>query len=318
MTGWLLSSSKMVSGKVSLVDLALDFQASNAWSIPAVEDVVCRAEKRRYEYENTTAKSATFGTYKQPLQVQIYAKSEEILTSGKEWMREVWGSTGRYDIDRPVWRCELRFQRRYLRELVRSGGGRSGIETIADLRDATGDLVYSVLGDGDGSGSWLRFAEPATRGKKTDRRGSAGWWSSLRSAFQKHTSSTGRVRVAGGPDTGAQKVASLEDHVRRLGRGMVKVAAMARKLGLNTGDDMERLYSFVRFRHMEMLRHEGVDVAGDTRPAALWAGAVAEAVAVLDGVAIDSGGSFVGNDGGFSPLDLKPARAIRAGRAAVA
>lgn len=245
--------------KVARCDIAVDFHPAPGWRAPAVEDVVCRARRRAIEYDGTRALALTLGSRAQPLQAQLYEKSREILSSGKEWMREVWGSSGFFNPERPVWRAELRFYRRYLRELVRPDDPyRSGVDSISDLRESLGDLVSSALGGyEDAPGTWLRFAESATRGENTSRRASAGWWSVVRAAFLADEISSGRVRLAGDPHRGQTPRYDLEKSLRRIGSMSAKAAAAAQMMRLHSAEDPQMFFNWMLYRFVGYLRSGG-------------------------------------------------------------
>jgi hypothetical protein len=98
---------------VSRIDVYADFQG---W-IPVVED-----------FNRFVTRSVTNQAYFEPVQVnqsgqrlsgfrfgkgsvvaRLYDKGQEIQVSGKDWMRDVWGSS--YDTARPIWRLEFQVRR---------------------------------------------------------------------------------------------------------------------------------------------------------------------------------------------------------------
>jgi len=159
--------------RVNRFDLALDFQRAT-WHLPTPEDVIARARDRKVHFQQSHPICLTVGNHRSRLQFQIYDKLREVKSSQKDWMYEVWRESARYEEKLGVWRVELRFRRKKLREF--------GISTIAELQAALGSLVRGVVG-GDEAKPWIRVASSDTRGKRQDHRPSAAWWGEICEAF---------------------------------------------------------------------------------------------------------------------------------------
>ena len=197
--------------KVTRADLAVDFQQAE-FELPEMQDVVTRAKSRTVHYQGDTANGITLGKRNQALQAQIYCKSMELDVSEKHWMLEVWESSGNYDPNLAVWRAELRFFREGLRGF--------GVDTLVDFLHHAGDLCEYAIGDT--SGSWLRVADPATRGKEQQRRHVTGWWGEVRDAFLADAPTTGRKRKGYDPRPSYTRCIELA------GAHMARAAALAR------------------------------------------------------------------------------------------
>lgn len=77
--------------------------------------------------------------------VRLYDKTEEIKSSGKKWMFDVWADNPNgYSPDRPVWRLEVQLRRGFLKEARRIDGRR--LESVEETLEALGELWRYVLG----------------------------------------------------------------------------------------------------------------------------------------------------------------------------
>ena len=163
--------------KVRRFDLAVDFQCEG-WVWPAIEDVDTRAKKREVYYEGGAITGMTFSKRRGPLQIVIYDKRREVdVHDKKEWMEGVWATSGAYNEQLPVIRLELRFSRALLKDF--------GIETVIDLRNHVGDVVWYAVG---GQKPWFRVASPG-------RPETAPWWHHIRNACLQDLPRSGRIRV---------------------------------------------------------------------------------------------------------------------------
>ncbi len=203
--------------KVSRFDLALDFQKPR-FKIPEMAEVITRARERVLNFLGDRANTLTLGKRHAALQAQIYCKSEELLKSGKFWMRDVWRSCPDYDETLPVWRFEVRWFRVGLRNL--------DVHTLDDALGSLGDLV--ALSVGENNGTWLRVADPDSRGKQTQTRPAAAWWVSLVRALKSGLPFVGRKR------RGTNLRHSYSVAVERAGAHLAKAAAIARAGGFKT------------------------------------------------------------------------------------
>lgn len=222
--------------KVSRADVAVDFQSPDEWSLPDMSSIVTFARRRVVHYEGDEATSLLVGERRGGLQVAIYNKGLETLTSGKEWMTSIWAeSCPEYDPERPVWRMEVRMYRRFL-GLMEDMRGR-GIETIADLEASLGDLVSAVF---EPSGSskrrsegWFRVVEPG-EDSNLARRPVAGWFGQVVSRMSEGLERIGRAR---------RRVAkcrvSLDKALDRVYRAVVSAAAVSRASGTYSGESFE-------------------------------------------------------------------------------
>ncbi len=206
--------------KVNRFDLAVDFQPEeNDWSPPPMDDFITRAQSRTVSYTGSKVNAMTFGERGTALQVQIYNKSNELLSSGKVWMYEVWRASGNYRPGGTVWRAEIRLWRLGLHQM--------GVDTIRDLREALGDLVSMAVNPE--SGSWFRVGRPEDRhmkGQNSNERKAPDWWLDVAEAFKKGFNVSGRKRKTQKPKHSFRK--SLE----MAGSYMAKTHALARDSGL--------------------------------------------------------------------------------------
>ncbi len=245
--------------KVSRCDLAVDFQEPD-FALPEMADVVTRAKYRTVHYDHETANGLTLGKRNGALQVQIYNKSEELLTSDKAWMYEVWRASEQYDETLPVWRAELRFFREGLHQF--------DVDTVDDLLASLGDLaMYAV---GVENGTWLRIADPDTRDNQTQTRRRAPWWSSVCDALRHGLLSSGRKRKGWDP------VPSLDRCINLAGSMLSRAAAMHR-IGYDskTALDPVRFFQWAGWQYQKRL-----DMVGKT-----WADQVNEGTLRLRGTA---------------------------------
>jgi hypothetical protein len=222
--------------KVSRADVAVDFQPGEGWTLPDPASIVTFARRRVVHYEGDEATSLLVGERRGGLQVAIYNKGLETLTSGKEWMASVWAeSCPGYDPELPVWRMEVRMYRRFmgLMEDVRG----HGIETIADLEMSLGDVVSAVF---EPSGSskrrsegWFRVVEPGGDSNLA-RRPVAGWFGRVVSRMGEGLERVGRAR---------RRVAkcrvSLHKIHDRIYKAVASAAAVSRASGGYSGVSFE-------------------------------------------------------------------------------
>jgi hypothetical protein len=206
--------------KVNRFDMAVDFQPEeNDWSPPPMDDFITRAHIRNVAYAGSSVNAMTFGARGNSVQVQIYNKSNELLTSGKTWMYEVWRASGNYKPGKEVWRAEIRLWRVGLKQM--------SVDTIRDLREALGDIVGMLISPG--VGSWFRVGRPEDRhlkGQDSNRRTAPDWWKEISDAFHEGFNVSGRKRKTQKPKHSFRK--SLE----MAGSYMAKTHALARDSGL--------------------------------------------------------------------------------------
>lgn len=178
---------------VSRADIAVDFQ-DPSWRFPDMQDCNTRARSRFVHYEGKHVTGMTFGRHQGSMQVQIYRKSETLVGDNKQWMREIWASSGNYDEELPVFRVEVRFYRELLRELKGPDGS---LCTISDLYSSLGDLAdYAVCG----RKPFFRVVDELYRltglsQGHSERQEDAPWWSTLKHAFKRLSGSQGRKRI---------------------------------------------------------------------------------------------------------------------------
>jgi hypothetical protein len=238
----LVGSKLEYSHLVSRCDLAVDFQEPD-FSLPEMPDVITRARDRTVNYKGDTPNTLTLGRRHGSMQAQLYNKSEEILVSGKAWMREVWRASGQYDEYLPVWRAELRF--------FRDGLHAFDVRTLDDLLASLGDLAaYTV---GESNGSWLRVADPASRGKQVQTRENASWWSTLCGVLRDGLLSSGRKR------RGYDPTPSLDRCIKLAGSLMSRAAALHR-IGYDskTPLDPARFAAWVGWQYQKRLALDGI------------------------------------------------------------
>jgi hypothetical protein len=227
---------------VSRCDLAVDFQEPN-FTLPEMADVITRARDRTVNYKGDRANTLTLGKRHGGLQAQIYNKSEELLTSDKAWMYEVWRASEQYQEGYPVWRCEVRWFRQGLRSLE--------VTTLGDLLASLGDLA--CLSVGESSGSWLRIADPDSRHKESQDRGVASWWSAVQSALKSGLLASGRKRKGYDPRP------SLDRCIKLAGSAMTRAAALHR-IGYDskTPLDPARFAAWVGWQYQKRLALDGI------------------------------------------------------------
>lgn len=129
------------SFKVSRIDVYCDFQG---W-VPANEDgerFVCRANKRDGHWDGGSLTGFSWG--RNEMVARLYDKSREILSSGKGWLKDVWGPS--LDEDMPVWRLEFQMRRGMLKEC--------GFSSVEDALGNLGGLWAYGL-------EWLSLREPS-------------------------------------------------------------------------------------------------------------------------------------------------------------
>lgn len=210
--------------KVSRVDLAVDFQEPE-FQMPALGDIKTRAVDGHLNTRRQHITAVTHG-HRRTMQVQIYRKSERLKADKKEWMREIWRATGRYDEELPVIRVELRFFRELLNN-VRAPGGATGINSLLDLEGSLGDLVrYAVS---SAPGAFYRICDPEHQASQThqSRRKASPWWSAVVECFHLLMSTQGRQRVRRSSQI---LYSSVSD---RAFRGLARAAALARLAGFH-------------------------------------------------------------------------------------
>ena len=240
------------SCKVSRFDLALDFQA-DGWELPDIEDGVTRARKKSLdEHKGTTPVCMTLGRRNGTLQVQIYNKTEELKESKKKWMHQIYRENDRYDASLPVWRVELRFFGKLLREM--------DVSTVADLSSGLGDLVRVVVGS-EGVKPWVQITDPDHRDHRRDRRPAAPWWEEVSASLVEGMPTTGRVRVRGSRNP------SREHTLKMVLAYSKKLAAWEKTGGLDFGDSVDgfldrlKAYLLEDLNSKDLSWSEAVDLA---------------------------------------------------------
>lgn len=246
------------SVKVSRCDLAVDFQ-EQGFKLPDMADVVTRARDRVVNYKGDRPNTLTLGKRHGTLQAQVYCKSEELLVSDKAWMYEVWRASGEFREDLPVWRAELRYYREALRSFE--------VDTLDDVLASLGDLAMYTVGD-EGS-SWLRIADPRTRGKQVQTRGSAGWWSAVSGALRDGLLSSGRKRKGYDPRPSYTRCIELA------GAHLARAASIARLGGYRLPLSCETFSVIAAEKYEGMLGRKGMT----------WADKVNSKTAELRGIA---------------------------------
>lgn len=134
------------SFKVSRIDLYSDFQG---W-MPTAKDAdrfLCRANKRDDHWDGGSFTGFTWG--RNEMVARLYDKSREILSSGKSWLKDVWGPY--LDEDMPVWRLEFQMRRGMLKEC--------GFRSVEDALDNLGGLWAYGL-------EWLSLREPSENAQR--------------------------------------------------------------------------------------------------------------------------------------------------------
>jgi hypothetical protein len=101
-------------GGLSRLDLAVDFQGFEP-TLAEMEAVVCSASFRPV-YPNLK-KPETFQFGKGDIVVRIYNKTKELAKSGKTWLEAVWYEHPDYDPTEAVWRFEVQYRRKMLKQL---------------------------------------------------------------------------------------------------------------------------------------------------------------------------------------------------------
>jgi hypothetical protein len=233
----------------SRVDVAVDFQGAD-FVPPERRDICTAARKVHYDYEGMDAVTVTLGERSNSVQVQLYDKTREIEKSGKDWMLDVWESGGNYREGLQVWRLEVRMYRQWLKE--------ADIDSIESLGDRLQTAVVSLVNFG--TNAWVRFLDPVSEGQ-SNRRALAPWFQTIMSS------------VSDGWDgqlvkrTPRRSEASLRIAVERIGKEMARGAAIARKVKLNHGHDMELWFNWVRFRLPLMMAREGTSWSAEVEAA---------------------------------------------------
>jgi len=220
--------------KVGSFHEALEFQCTD-WQWPEIGDIVCRARKKDLHHENGAVSGVTCGKKRAPLQVVIYDKSLHVRTHPKgEWIKGVWDEKDAYHDRLPVIRVELRFARHLLKDF--------GVDTIADLRTSTGDLIGHAVG---GERPWFRVCSVGSREDRPNRRTVAPLWQSITGVLLKGMPEMGRVRrrsSTSSPD--------LQRDCRTHITYAVKVAAWTRVSGQHTVKSPEQVLEAIALRYL--------------------------------------------------------------------
>jgi hypothetical protein len=226
--------------KVRRADVAVDFQ-QEGFKLPEKSEIVSRARYTSRHSDNREDTTLTIGRSGQAVQAQIYNKSLELDSSGKEWMRDVWEASGVWRETLIVWRAECRFFREGLRAF--------DVVTLEDLIASLGDLcAYAV---GTEAGSWLRFVEPESRDSRSSRRRSAAWWSTICSAFVAGELVTGRKRKGYDPRPSFNRCVELA------GAHMARAAALARFGGWTPAHSPANFAKRVGAHYEDLLERKG-------------------------------------------------------------
>jgi hypothetical protein len=133
----------VVKLQVSRIDLFADFQG---WDLSGDDRraFVCRASDLGTFEEKGTLSGLQFGKRSSgAVDARLYNKTNEILTSGSDYWKEIWSDT--YDPDRDVLRVEFEVLRGALREF--------GLDSPEDVLDATGALWAYLT-------TWLSYRTP--------------------------------------------------------------------------------------------------------------------------------------------------------------
>jgi len=127
--------------KLKRLDVAVDTQGLfEGVPLPTDPRVSCRAEDWSSHGKGEHVETLTRGKVGTGIQVCIYDKTREILTSGKAWLATWWAAAG-YDAATPVIRVEGRLQGERLAEVLEGGDGASAAS--ADDVERSARLVAS-------------------------------------------------------------------------------------------------------------------------------------------------------------------------------
>ena len=216
-----------------------------------MQEVVTLAKRRVVHYEGPEITSITIGRSKGGLQVQLYNKRAELIQSGKEWMEDIWReSCPDYDPESPVWRMELRVNRRLLHSLEDMNG--QGIETIGDLERSLGDIVALAfdarkIGNKETRG-WLRIVDQGND-SNISRAPAATWFGAVVRRMGEGLHKIGRAK---------RRVdrcsASLGATLREVYTTAARCAAIARAEGECSAESLETFFEWVLSNADEHLR----------------------------------------------------------------
>ena len=147
---WLRKWVVIKDTKVSRCDLCIDL----AMPFPIIDlksEVVTRA-RRKVEYsEFIKTEHYVSGKHDTGYRIgsgailaRIYDKTEEIVTSQKEWFRDIWLIKG-WDVETSVIRCEFQLRRKFLKEM--------SVNTFEELKERIADIWRYCTHD------WIRICD---------------------------------------------------------------------------------------------------------------------------------------------------------------
>lgn len=158
---------------LSRIDLYADVQGFEP-TAEVMAGMVTPAVKRNLWFSGARLETCQYG--KNEIVCRVYDKTEELASSGKEWMRRVWAQTDGYDATQPVWRIEYQLRREFLRELD------PPVVTVEDAFARLDDLWRTSLAwaelrvpEGENSSrwdvhpAWLELRELAPQGVRVPR-----------------------------------------------------------------------------------------------------------------------------------------------------
>ena len=169
--GWLAKWASVTEDKVSRCDLCLDIEMKT----PLVDlhrEIVTRAKHKGYYLKDLSGymrglhdSGYEFG--KGNLVGRFYDKTLEIISSKKDWFRDIWTGNG-WDGVTPVTRVEFQMRRKFLKLFQANG--------YDDLELAASSMWRYCTGD------WLRVCEPPKGKRKNNHQHllpAQEWWVSV-------------------------------------------------------------------------------------------------------------------------------------------
>lgn len=171
------SGGKIVSTKISRVDLCVDFTfPENRWDMYLIEHSVTRAKYCSLHLDNMKLTGISIGKGK--LSARLYDKPKEIVQKSKKyWMYQVW------DIDKvpeniKIIRVEFQLRREIIKEL--------GLDLVDSLKENLDGLwAYCTQ-------QWLKFQ--TRQGKHHTQRKTFRWWKIVQNGFMNFQNPTPFIR----------------------------------------------------------------------------------------------------------------------------